>query len=270
MDQGMYKQSKMKSRNRYELDLMKKSGLIAAGALKRALESIKIGVSEIEVDKKAEEEIYRLGGDLSYKSVPGYKFATCITVNEQVVHGVPTERKFVKGDLVSIDLAVSFKGWHTDCAWSVLVGGSVGQSISKTEEDEKKKFLQVGEQALEEGIKQAIDGNSIGDISNAIQTRVEKAGYSIVRSLVGHGIGRSLHEDPEIPGYGKKGVGVKLKSGMTLAIEVIYTSGNHEVILGEDGWTFSTNDGSWGGLFEMTVIVGKREAEVLTDWHQIN
>lgn len=239
--------------------------MIAAGALKKALESIKIGVSEIEVDKKAEDKIYKLGGDLSYKSVPGYQFATCVTVNEQVVHGIPTERKFEKGDLVSIDLAVEFKGWHTDCAWSVLVEDG---KLKIEERQEKEKFLKVGEEALWEGVEQAIDGNSVGDISNAIQTRVEEAGYSIVRSLIGHGIGRSLHEDPEIPGYGKKGMGVKLKEGMTLAIEVIYTSGHHEVILGEDGWTFSTADKSWGGLFEMTVIVGKKEAEVLTDWRR--
>lgn len=266
-DQGIYKKSKMKSKNRYELDLMKQSGMIAAGALKKALESIKIGVSEIEIDKRTEEEIYRLGGDLSYKSVPGYKFATCVTVNEQVVHGVPTERKFEKGDIVSIDLAVSFKGWHTDCAWSVLVEDG---KLKMEDGKKKEKFLQVGEEALWAGIKQAVDGNNVGDISNAIQTKVEGAGYSIVRSLVGHGIGRSLHEEPEIPGYGKAGTGVKLKTGMTLAIEVIYTSGGHEVILGEDGWTFLTADGSLGGLFEMTVVVGKKEAEVLTDWHNIN
>ena len=256
----------MKSRNSYELGLMRKSGVIAASALKCAIEAIKVGVTEIEVDKKAEKEIYRLGGDLSYKTVPGYKWATCITVNEEVVHGIPTNRKFVEGDLVSVDLAVMYKGWHTDCAWSVLIG----------EDSEKKKFLEVGEKALWEGIEKAVDGNRVGDISEAIQKRVEGAGYKIVRSLVGHGVGKSLHEDPEIPGVGKAGSGVWLKSGMTLAIEVIYARSSSEVVLAEDGWTYLSADGSFGGLFEMSVIVGpsasqkgalqagKKEAEILT------
>lgn len=245
-------------RNSYELKLMRQSGKIAAQALKKALEAIKVGVTELEVDKIAETEIFKLGGDLSYKSVPGYKFATCVTVNDQVVHGIPTERKFEAGDLVSVDLAVSYKGWNTDCAWSVLVGGK-GEG-----EKEKGEFLKTGEEALWDGIAQAVEGNRVGDISNAIQTRIEEAGYSVVRSLVGHGVGKTLHEAPEIPGFGEKGTGMILKSGMTLAIEAIYTKGRPEVILDKDGWTFKTADGSWGGLFEMTVSVGKTQAEVLT------
>lgn len=238
---------------------MRKSGRIAALSLKRALEAVKLEVTELEVNKIAEKEIYRLGGELSYNSVPGYEFATCITVNDQVVHGIPTGRKFESGDLISVDLAVEYKGWHTDCAWSILLEDG----------KEKEKFLKVGEQALWEGIDKAVEGNSVGDISSAIQTRVEDAGYSIVRSLVGHGIGRNLHESPEIPGYGQKGTGMRLKSGMTLAIEVIYTSGKGDVLLDNDGWTFKTADGSWGAVFEMTVVVGKGSAEVLTDWRNM-
>ncbi len=249
----------MKARNAYEQGLMKKSGIIAARALKRALESIKVGVSELEVDKAVEKEIYKQGGDLSYKTVPGYKFATCITVNEQVVHGIPTDRKFENGDLVSVDLAVMYKGWHTDCAWTVLL----------SKDPEKEKFLKAGQQALWEGVKNAVEGNKVGDISSAIQSNVEGNGYSVVRSLVGHGVGRSLHEDPEIPGFGKKSSGPILKSGMSLAIEVIYTAGSPEVVLEEDGWTFSSSDQSLGGLFEMTVIVGHRKPEVLTDWRGV-
>lgn len=245
-------------RNKYELNLMRKSGAVAAKALKRALEEIKIGETGLAVDKIAAEEIIKLDGDLSYKTVPGYKYATCITINEQVVHGIPTDRKFEEGDLVSVDLAVVYKGWHTDCAWSVLVG----------KDSEKEKFLQAGEQALWDGIKNAVEGNSVGDISSAIQTKVEGAGYSVVRSLVGHGVGRSLHEDPEIPGFGEKGTGLVLKSGMSLAIEVIYAAGSSDVLLEKDGWTFATADKSWGGLFEMTVIVSDKP-EVLTDWRKV-
>src|SRR3989338_6881690 len=211
-------------RNRYELKLMKRSGQIAAAALKKAVESIKPGISGLDLDKIAEEEIYRLGGDLSYRTVPNYKFATCITVNEQVVHGIPTERKIENGDLVSVDLAVEYRGWHTDCAWTALV-----QSAKCKVKSEKEKFLKTGEQALWDGVAQAVDGNRVGDISNTIQTRIEVGGYSVVRSLVGHGIGKSLHEDPEVPGYGQKGSGLQLKTGMTLAIEVIFAMGKYDV-----------------------------------------
>lgn len=248
-----------KTRNSYELELMKKSGKIAGTALKKAMDAIKVGVSGLDLDKIAEKEIYRLGGDLSYKSVPGYKFATCVTVNEGVVHGIPTDYKFKTGDLVSVDLAVEYKGWHTDCAWTKIV-----QSSNFKVQSENEKFLRVGEQALYDGIAQAIDGNRVGDISNAIQSKVEGAGYSVVRSLIGHGVGKSLHEEPEIPGYGKKGTGLILRAGMTLAIEVIYAMGDYEVVLGSDGWTYNTKDGSLSGLFEMTVIVRKGKAEVLT------
>ena len=241
-------------RNNYERSLIKKSGQIAAAALKKAIESVKVGVSGLEIDKIAEREIYALEGDLSYKSVPNYKFATCVTVNEDVVHGIPTEVKFKKGDLVSVDLAVEYRGWHTDCAWSVLIGKDPG----------KEQFLKVGEEALWDGIAQAVEGNRVGDISNAIQTKVEGAGYSVVRSLVGHGVGKSLHEKPEIPGYGQKGTGVFLKEGMSLAIEVIYAMGKPEVVLSKDGWTFTTADKSLSGLFEMSVIVGRKLAEILT------
>ncbi len=243
-------------RNVYEAKLMREGGKIAALALKKALEASMEGVSGIEIDKIAAETIYKKGGDLSYKTVPGYKYATCITVNEQVVHGIPTESKLHKGDVVSIDLAVEYKGWHTDTAWTVLVGKNA----------DKEKFLNTGEEALQLAIKQAVEGKRIGDISCAIQNKVEGEGYSVVRSLVGHGVGRSLHEDPEVPGYGKANTGMVLKSGMTLAIEVIYTQGLPDVALDKDGWTFVSADGSLAGLFEMTVLVGKEKTEVLTDW----
>lgn len=246
-------------RNSYELKLMRESGRIAAAALKKSLEVVKLGISELEVDKIAEQEIYKLGGDLSYQTVPNYKFATCISVNEQVVHGIPTDRKFKEGDLVSVDLAVVFKSWHTDCAWTLLLG----------KDSEKERFLKVGEQALWEAVAKAYEGSKVGDISYAIQSQIEGAGYNVVRSLVGHGIGKDLHEEPEIPGVGQKGTGMLLKAGMTLAIEVIYTKGSSEVVLEEDGWTFATADKSWGGLFEMTVVVGKDAPEVLTDWRHV-
>ena len=249
----------MKPRNSYEIKLMRESGRIASSALKKAIEAVRDGITPLELDKIASDEILRLGGDWSYKTVPGYKHATCITLNEQVVHGIPTDVKIKEGDLVSIDLAVLYKGWHTDCAWTKLVQSAKGKVQS-----EKEKFLKVGEEALWDGVAKAIEGNTVGDISHAIQLMVENSGYSVVRSLVGHGVGKSLHEEPEVPGYGTKGTGAKLVPGMTLAIEVIYAQGDYQVVLGSDGWTYSTLDKSLSALFEMSVVVGKEKAEVLT------
>ena len=242
-----------------DLEFIKRSGLIAASALKKALQSVKAGVSELEIDQIAQKEIYNLGGDLSYKTVPGYRWATCITVNDEVVHGIPTQNRLKEGDLVSVDLAVMYKGWHTDTAWTILIG----------EDGEKLAFLKTGKEALKKGIKEAVVGKRVGDISYAVGSTVEGVGYSVVRSLVGHGVGRQLHEYPEIPGYGRKGTGEVLREGMSLAIEVIYTKGKSEVILDEDGWTYRSADGSLAGLFESTVIVGKKEARVLTDWRKV-
>jgi|SRR3989344_664424 len=264
----------VKTRNRYELDLMRKSGEISGKALKKVLVNAKAGATGLELDKIAEKVIKGSGGGLSFKTVKGYKWTSCVTLNEQIVHGIPNEKEFKEGDIVSIDLGTLYKGWHTDCAWSVLVptrhpefiSGSSVKEIPKQVRNDREKFLNVGEEALWLGIKQAVHGNHVGDISDAIQKKVEGGGYSVVRTLVGHGIGRLLHEDPEVPGYGEAGKGILLKDGMTLAIEVIYTAGAPDVILEEDGWTVSSKDGSMAGLFEMSVIVGRKKAEVLTDW----
>lgn len=247
----------VKTRSKEELELMRKSGQITAKALKKVLAAVRVGVTTKELDKIAEEEIARLGGKPAFMSVAGYKWATCITINEQVVHGIPTERVLKNGDLVSIDIGAVFKGWFTDAAWSVAVG-----EVSK----EVKKFLAAGEEALWSGIAQAYEGATVADIGQAIQKKVEGASYSVVKSLVGHGVGRQLHEEPEVPGYSVAGTGLRLQEGMTLAVEVIYTAGEEEVGLEDDGWTISSLDDSLGGLFEMTVIVGKKKGEVITDW----
>lgn len=244
----------VKPRSEKELELMRKSGRITAAALKKVLQEVKVGVTGLELDKIAEEEINRLGGEPSFKTVPGYHHTICITFNEEVVHGLPTDRKIQEGDVVSIDIGAVLQSWHTDSAWSVLVG----------QDQEKEKFLQVGREALKQGIDQAVEGNKIGDIASAIQRKVESSGYGVVRSLVGHGVGRDLHEEPEIPGFGRAGKGMELRAGMTLAIEVIYTQGNFEVVVDRDGWTISTADQSLSGLFEKSIVVGKTSAEILT------
>lgn len=247
-------------RTKEELKFMSQSGKITAKALKKAIQSVKAGLSLIELDKIAEEEVLRLGGGASFKTVPGYFWASCLTVNDEIVHGTPRDIRLKRGDILKIDLGAVFKGWHTDAAWTVIVGDE--------KDPEKVRFLQVGEKALREGITKAVAGNRIGDISSAIQKVVEGAGYSIVKSLSGHGVGRAAHEEPEVPGFGKPGTGPKLLPGMTLAIEVIYARGRGEVYEKEDGWTVALADKSWGGLFEMTVIVKDKRAEVITDWRK--
>lgn len=241
-----------------ELKLMRKSGEITALALKKVMENAKVGVSLLDLDKIAEEEIKRLGGESSFKTVPGYYWSTCLTLNEEVVHGTPRDIKLKEGDILGIDLGAVYQGWHTDAAWSVAVGNG------------KRKFLEVGEKVLWEAVKQAVEGKQVGDISAVIQKGIEGAGSSVVKSFSGHGVGRLPHEAPEIPTYGKKGTGIILEEGMTLAIEVIYAKGKGEVYEKEDGWTVATHDGSLGGLFETSVVVGKKKAEILTDWRKIS
>lgn len=247
----------MKARVKKELDLMRISGQITAATLKKVMKNIKVGMSGLELDQIAEAEIKRLGGEPSFKTVPGYNHTICLTFNEEVVHGLPTKRKIKAGDLVSVDVGAVYQGWHTDSAWSILVG----------QDSDKEKFLQAGREALKLGIDQAKAGSCVGDIAHAIQNRIEASGLNVVRSLVGHGVGQSLHEEPEVPGYGREGVGMVLKEGMTLAIEVIYTQGSYEVGLSRDSWTITTLDESLSGLFEMSIIVGKNQAEILTGGH---
>lgn len=246
-----------------ELDLMRKSGIITAAALRKALVEAKTGISLVEIDQIAEKEILRLGGKPSFKTVPGYFWTTCLTVNDEVVHGIPRDIVLKAGDVLSVDVGAIYQGWHTDSAWSILVGE---EEIDSREREDKLKFLRVGEQALWSAVSQAVNGKRIGDISSSLQTVIEGSGFSVVKNLTGHGVGRSPHEEPEIPGFGTKGRGLEVKTGMTLAIEAIYTKGKDEIFEKDDGWTLASRDGSLGGLFEMSVIVGPKKAEVITDW----
>jgi methionyl aminopeptidase len=261
----------LKPRTPDELKLMRKSGEITAKALKKVLEAVHEDVTLNELDDIAEAEIRRLGGEPGFQKVPGYKWTTCLTINEEVVHGIPRDIKLKKGDKLSIDIGAWYQGWNTDAAWSVIVGSREVGVESKESKDEQlphQLFLMVGEKALWKAIDQAVDGNRVGDISNAIQETIEGAGCSVVRTLVGHGVGKELHEDPQIPGLGHPGTGPLLKAGMTIAIEAIYTAGMPEVVTDKDKWTIKSKDGSLGGLFEMSLIVGEKEPEVLTDWRK--
>lgn len=258
-------------RSRGELDLMRKSGEITAWVLKKTLASVRAGMSLAELDKIAEDEIKRLGGESSFKTVPGYKFTTCLNVNAEVVHGIPRPEVILQtGDILKVDLGAIFKGWHTDAAWTVVVESELSR---KSQESrlltlDTSHFLAVGEEAMWAGINRVKDGNHIGDISEALNQVITKNGFNVVRSLAGHGVGKSGHEEPEIPLFGKKGQGMELKSGMTLAVEVIYVTGSDEMETLEDNWTLKTIDGGIAGLFENSVIVTDTGAEVLTDWRK--
>lgn len=254
----------IRPRTDQELKLMRKSGQITAKALKKVLSEVRPGVNLLHLEAVAVDEITKNGAKLSFPTVEGYRWATCLTINEELVHGIPRDLQLKEGDIISIDIGAMYKGWHTDAAWSVLVGSAQNEESKK-----RQKFLAVGEETLWKAIKQAKAGNRIGDISETIQSGVEGVGYSVSETLVGHGVGKELHEDPIVPGLGKKGQGMTLVKNMTIAIEVIYAEGDAETELGTDGWTYVLRDGSLGGLFEMSVIIGDEKAEVLTDWRKV-
>lgn len=245
------------SKTTEEIIQMKKSGQIAAQALKKVLDHIKPGVKCSELDKIAEIEIKKMGAGSSFKTVDDYRYTICTTINEQVVHGIPNDRVLEEGDIIGIDIGALYKKYHSDLAITV----AVGKISSETE-----KFLKIGKNTLIEAIKEAKVGNTIGDISETIQTKIEGSRYSIVKNLTGHGVGRELHEEPMIPGFGKKGTGPKLEENMTIAIEIIYTKGKGDVVIESDDWTISSQDKSLGGLFEQTVAITKNGPIVLTPY----
>jgi len=253
----------IKIKTKEEIEIMTVSGHILAETLFEVLKQVKPGVSEIELDKLADKLIIEKGGEPGFKKVKGYHHATCISTNDVVVHGIPSDYRLKEGDVIGIDCGVYYKGFHTDMSETIRVKSQE----SKVKSDEVDKFLQTGKKALEEGIKAAEIGNHVGDISEIIQDIVEGGGYSIVRSLVGHGVGRDLHEEPEVPGYltGNITKTPVLKNGMTIAIEVIYNMGKNEVVLAnDDGWTIKTKDGSFSGVFERTIVITDKGTVILT------
>ncbi len=246
-----------------EIKIMQVGGKILADVLFKVLENAKAGVSELELDQLAEKLILEKGAEPGFKKVKGYGHTICISTNNVVVHGVPTDYKLKEGDVVGIDCGVYYKGFHTDMAQTIRIKDK-GLMIKN---DAIDKFLATGEKAMWAGIKQAKEGNRVGNISKEIQDIVEGERYSVVRSLIGHGIGRDLHEDPEVPGFLDQPI-VKtplLKIGMTIAVEVIYNMGKSDVVYSNrDGWTIKTKDGSRSGLFERTIAITRGGSLILT------
>lgn len=242
-----------------EIEIMKVGGKMLADTLFEVLDKARPGMTEIEVDAMADRLISEKGGEAAFKKVKGYHHATCISTNNVVVHGIPSDYKFKDGDVLGVDCGVFYKGFYTDMSQSIIVG--------KSENPEVEKFIKVGKEALDEAVKVAVLGNRIGHISQKIQEIVEENGYSVVRSLIGHGVGRELHEEPEVPGYLNKKIEKTplLKPGMTIAVEVIYNMGRFEVSYpNDDGWTIATSDGKLSGLFEITIAITEKGPLILT------
>lgn len=247
-------------KNEQEIKNMRKGGKILSDVLKEVMGHIKEGVSELELDRLAESLIKQKGGDSGFKKVPGYNHTICAATNDVVVHGIPSEYRYKKGDIACIDCGVFLGGLHTDMAETVLVPGS-------DDDDEKTHFLNTGKKALSEAIRVAKAGRRVGHISKTIQEIIEKEGFSVVKNLVGHGVGKELHEAPEVPGYLVDSLEKTplLQVGMTLAIEVIYTMGGPDVVYAnDDGWTIKSKDGSLSAVFERTVLITKDGCEILT------
>ena len=251
--------------NAIKIASMSHAGKILGEVLSELTKFVRPGITELDIDEMAEKLIVEKGGEPGFKKVPGYKHTICISVNDVVVHGIPTKREIKEGDVVGIDCGVFYKGYHTDMAETVRVSNS--KLKTQNSKDEVDRFLAAGKKACFDGIRQAKAGNRVGHISQAMQKAVEGGGFSVVRNLVGHGVGKSLHEAPEIPGYLGQRIGETplLSEGQTIAIEIIYNMGKAGVVYsGEDDWTIVSEDGSLSGLFERTVLVTKMGPELIT------
>jgi methionyl aminopeptidase len=238
-----------------EINLMRKAGILLASCHKEVAELIKPGISTHEIDQFVESYLLDRGATPEQKGYHGYPFATCGSVNDVICHGFPKKEPLKNGDIVTIDFVVNLNGWLADSAWSYRVG-----SVSDKADD----LLKVTEAALYKGIEQAVVGNRIGDISNAIQQYAEKAGYSVVRNFCGHGIGQDMHEAPQVAHFGMPGQGALLKEGMVLTIEPMLNVGTFQCKIDADGWTARTKDGKLSAQYEHTLAITKEGPFILT------
>jgi len=239
-----------------EVDSIRSAARIVARTLKRLGSVVRPGITTADLDELAVRWIEEQGGSPAFKGYRGYPANICTSVNDEVVHGIPGPRVLKEGDIVGIDVGVEKDGYYGDAAWTFAVG-----RISP----EATRLLEVAREALTQGIAQACAGRRVGDISHAIQSHVEGHGFSVVRSLVGHGIGRQMHEEPQVPNYGLPGRGPKLMVGQVLAIEPMVNVGTADVVTHDDGWTVATRDGALSAHFEHTVAVGAEGPQVLSE-----
>ena len=239
----------------HEIDLMRQAGKITAAARALAGEMVRPGVTTQEIDKAVEEFIRKQGAVPSFLGYSGFPASACISVNDEVIHGIPGKRVLQDGDIVSIDVGAYIRGFHGDCAATFACG---------TISDEAKKLIDVTRESFFEGIKFAKEGYRVQDISAAVQAYVERHGFSVVREFVGHGVGAHLHESPEIPNFGRPGRGARLLRGMTLAIEPMVNLGDAAILQLNDGWTVKTRDGKLSAHYENTILITDGEPEILT------
>lgn len=239
-----------------EIALMRRAGKITAAARALARDMVKPGVTTQQIDKAVFEFIKSQGAVPSFLNYHGYPGSACISVNDEVIHGIPGKRVLKEGDIVSVDVGAYIGGFHGDCAGTYPCG-----QVS----DEAMDLIRVTQQSFFEGIRYAREGHRLGDISAAIQNYVESHGYSIVREYVGHGIGRTLHEAPEVPNFGTAGRGTRLLRGMTLAVEPMVNAGGAAILNMADGWTVKTADGKYSAHYENTILITDGEPELLTD-----
>ena len=238
-----------------QIEFMREAGKITAGARSIARQAIAAGITTAEIDKEVYNFITKSGATPSFLNYGGFPGSACISVNEELIHGIPGKRIIRNGDIVSVDVGAKIHGFHGDCAGTFPCG-----EVS----EETKRLIEVTRQSFFEGIKYAKAGNRLGDISAAIQEYVERHGYSIVREYVGHGIGADLHEDPSVPNYGKAGRGPRLVKGMTLAVEPMVNAGAAAIRVLDDDWTVVTKDGSLCAHYENTILITDGEPEILT------
>ena len=238
-----------------ELDYMRDAGRIVAKTLRELEKAVKPGVSTKELDTIAEDFIVKSGAKPAFKGYNGFPATICASLNEEVVHGIPGLRKLENGDIISIDIGTVINGYFGDAAETLPVGEITADA---------QQLLDITRQSLAAGIAQAVVDNRLSDISNSVQTFVESNGFSVVRDYVGHGIGRNMHEDPQVPNFGKPGRGPRLQSGMALAIEPMVNLGSHEVKTLHDNWTVVTRDGKLSAHFEHTIAVTDAGPEILT------
>ena len=239
-----------------EIELMREAGRILAKTHEELAKNLRPGMSTWDIDHMGEEIIRSYGCIPSFKNYNGYPASICVSVNDEVVHGIPHKEHFLdEGDIVSLDAGVIYKGYHSDAARTYGIGQI---------DDDAKKLIEVTRQSFFEGIKFAKAGNHLNDISAAIQKYAQSFGFVVVRDLVGHGIGSHLHEDPEIPNFARKRKGILLQPGMTLAIEPMITEGSYEVVWLDDDWTVMTEDGGWAAHYENTILITENEPEILS------
>ncbi|MCE7936534.1 type I methionyl aminopeptidase [Candidatus Saccharibacteria bacterium CPR2] len=240
-----------------EIQKMRISGKMLANVLKVISNAVEPGISELDISELAKKELRSLGGKPAFLGYMGFPDVICISVNEEVVHGIPKNRELNDGDIVGLDFGVNYEGMITDSAKTIIVG--------KQEDKIKEKLILGTNEALFSGIDVLHHGVRVGDISAAIEQKLKSYGFGIVRNLVGHGVGHNVHEEPNIPNYGIKGTGDVLKAGMTIAIEPMTTLGKEDVLVKEDGWTVVTKDGSLSAHFEHTVLITNNGFEILTE-----